>query len=502
MKNLSKLIAAVDLGSNSFRLIVGRVEEGPSGSQIYSLDQLKDPVRLASGLNDKKILDGAAIARATFALERFAERIRSFAPHQVRAVATNTFRAAKNTREFLPTLEAALGFPIEVIGGREEARLIYLGVAHDLPSNQGDRLVVDIGGGSTEFTIGAQYEPRVMESLFMGCVGYSTRFFAKGEITLDNLSQAVLMARKEIQSIAHLYRSTGWKLAVGSSGTAKALLDLIEAYGLGGHEITAEALRALGEIMLRIGHVKDIKPHGIKTDRLPVLPGGYAIMVAVFEELGITQMQVSESGLRQGVLYDLLGRTQQHDMRQVTVDQFMRRYAVDATHARHVSQLARALYQQLALEHVEPEQQEYALQQLQWVAALHEIGLSISHDGYHKHSAYILQNADMPGFSRQDQTILANFTLAHAGKLSKLPRLFTARQDWELVLVLRLAVLFYRRRVQDQLPPLHLHKTSDGYALSISAEWLAHHPLTAFGLTQEISEWAKIELSLKLVALD
>jgi len=498
MKKIPHLIAAVDLGSNSFRLMVGRVEESEVGSQIYPLDQLKEPVRIASGLDEQKMLSAEAIARATEALQRFAERIRSFAPHQVRAVGTNTFRVAKNLKSFLPTLEAALGFPIEVIGGREEARLIYIGVAHDLPGTQGDRLIVDIGGGSTEFIIGTQYEARLTESLFLGCVSYSQRFFPEGEITAEAMKRAVLAARKEIQPIAQQYKETGWALAAGSSGTAKALLELMEELDLTTNSITPEAMRGLGVALLRAGHISTFKSNTLKPDRLPVLPGGWAIMMAIFEELGIEHMQVSESGLRQGVLYDLLGREQHHDVRQVTVAQFMRRYGVDSDHASRVSTLAGAFYHQLSGAQDESWRAQ-ALQQLAWAACLHEIGLAISHDGYHKHSAYIVAHSDMPGFSRKDQLHLSHLLLAHAGKLSKLLRLFPERHYWPMVLALRLAVLFYRRRVATVLPSLTLSSSSEKFTLAVAAGWLENNPLTEFGLRQEISEWSKVDLTLELV---
>ncbi|TAK91755.1 MAG: Ppx/GppA family phosphatase [Burkholderiaceae bacterium] len=501
MKKTPHLIAAVDLGSNSFRLIVGRVEENEVGSQIYPLDQLKEPVRIAAGLDEQKVLSEAAITRGVEALQRFAERIRSFSPGHVRAVGTNTFRVAKNLKSFLPALETALGFPIEVIGGREEARLIYLGVAHDLPSHQGNRLVVDIGGGSTEFIIGRHYAVRVTESLFLGCVSYSQRFFPDGVLTAERMQRAVLAARREIQTIAQHYNEVGWQVAAGSSGTAKALLELIEEHGLASNYLTPEAMRGLGQVLVHGGHIDAFKSSTLKPDRLPVLPGGYAIMMAVFEELGIEQMQVSESGLRQGVLYDVLGREQHHDVRQVTVAQFMRRYGVDTGHAQRVSALACTFYRQLlsegAVEEADAEDSP-ALQQLDWAACLHEIGLAISHDGYHKHSAYVVAHSDMPGFSRKDQLHLSNLLLAHAGKLGKLLRLLPDRQHWPLVLALRLAVLFYRRRVPSVLPPLQLTHQGQGFSLHLPAGWLNDNPLTEFGLRQEISEWSKMDLTLEL----
>ncbi len=495
--NSSRLLAAVDLGSNSFRLLIGRVADTSGGSQVYPLDSLKETVRLASGLNREKRLDAESQQRALIALERFGERLRSFAPDQVRAVATNTLRVAKNAREFLGSAEIALGFPIEVIAGREEARLIYSGVSHTYPMQAGEMLVVDIGGGSTEFIIGTGHEPRLMESLFMGCVSYSMQFFPGGEIDRYTLKQAELAAQKEVEVIARDFIATGWQLAIGSSGTAKALGEILEANGFAEHGITREGLERLRDALLKAGNAQRVKLEALKPDRIPVLPGGLAIMLAVFSVLGIDRMEVSEAALRQGVLYDLLGRSQRHDMRDVTIEQFSQRYSIDRPQARRVAELAvKLLRQALGEGHDDSEQIERILN---WAAALHEIGLSISHSAYHKHSAYILSNADMPGFSKMDQVRVAALVLGHTGKLTKLSGQLSGDNDWLAVLCLRLAVLLYRRRADVAAPALTLSRTSRGYALAANPEWLADNPLTEFSLRQECLEWGKIGYTVELV---
>ena len=462
-----ELLAAVDLGSNSFRLLIGRVVKTPAGTQVYPLDSLKETVRLASGLTKEKKLDADSQQRGLLVLERFGDRLRSFAPHTVRAVATNTLRVAKNAREFLDKAEAALGFPIEVIAGREEARLIYTGVSNTAPLGAGSTLVVDIGGGSTEFIIDKQ-----------------------------SLKQAELAAQKELEVIARAYLDRGWQSAIGSSGTARALGDLLEMNRLSAQGITRDGLMALRELLLRAGHAERLKLEGLKADRIPVLPGGLAIMSAVFKMLELESLAVSDGALRQGVLYDLLGRSEQHDMRDVTIGQFTHRYGVDRAQAKRVAALAHELMRPL----IDPDVEDDAetARRLQWAAMLHEIGLSISHAGYHKHSAYILSHADMPGFSRMDQSKIALIALGHTGKLSKLAGFVDERGEWLAVLCLRIAALVHRRRNDLDVSRLALERRGDGYALRADAAWLADHPLTEFSLRQEVAEWGRLGIPLDL----
>lgn len=492
-----RLLAAVDLGSNSFRLLIGRVVETSAGTRIHALDSLKDTVRLASGLNQDKRLDADSQQRAWAVLQRFGERLRSFEPDTVRAVATNTLRVAKNAREFLSTAEAALGFPIEVIAGREEARLIYGGVAQTFPPQSGPMLVVDIGGGSTEFIIGEGKTPKLMESLYMGCVGYSLRFFPGGEIDRYTLGQAELAAQKEIELIAHDYLASGWKVAVGSSGTVRAIANILQKNGWSQDGITRDGLENLRNFLLRAGNASHLRLEGLKPDRVPVLFGGFAIISAIFSVLGIESMAVADGALRQGVLYDLLHRAQHHDARDLTVEEFSQRYAVDRIQARRVIDLSLALLRQ-AVNGSEEERQDTE-RRLAWAGALHEIGLFISHDGYHKHSAYVLTHADMPGFSRLDQGKIGALVVGHAGKLTKLSGRLTDANDWLSVLCLRLAVLLMRRRDNIELPALQLRATDSGYALSVDAAWLAANPLVEFGLRQECLEWSKVGFPLEIV---
>lgn len=486
-----ELIAAVDLGSNSFRLQVGRIV----ANQIYPLDGLKESVRLAAGLTLDKRLDAAAQQRGIDALSRFGERLRDFDRGAVRAVATNTLRVAKNSEQFLDKAEAALGFPIEVIAGREEARLIYLGVAHTLANTHTRQLVVDIGGGSTEFIIGQNIDPIKLESLYMGCVGFSLRFFPDGKVDKRRFKEAELAARRELQTIAHVYREAGWDEAIGSSGTAKAIVDLLELNGLSDNGITSEGLDKLRGELFRAGDASRLKLQGLRADRVLVLPGGLAIMSAVFKEFGLEYMAFSEGALRLGVLYDQLGRYHHDDLREATVNRFMQRYEVDRKQAGRVAQTALGLLHQ-----VNPESREAGhpdAQFIAWAARLHEIGISVAHSSYHKHSAYVLANADMPGFSKRDQARLSRLVLAHRGKLERAQPLRAEAPEWSMILCLRIAVLLHRPRDDQRLPAITIGVTHNGFRLAFGGG-LKDLPLTAASLVDEAQQWASVGGSLQI----
>ncbi|MFC4159736.1 exopolyphosphatase [Chitinimonas lacunae] len=486
-------IAAVDLGSNSFRLQVARVVD----DQLYMLDSLKDTVRFGAGLDARGHLDEKSQTRALAALARFGERLRGLPRECVRAVATNTLRVARNSSDFLPRAEAALGFPIEVIAGREEARLIYLGASHSLPASRDKRLVVDIGGGSTEFIIGQQFKPLKTESLLMGCVSYSLKYFPDGRISKQGLREAELAARAELQAIAGEFGHEHWQLAIGTSGTARSLSDIMELNDFSSGGITVEGMERLRQHLLKAGQIDAVQLNGLRPDRRPVLPGGFAIMAAVFAELGIERMTITLGALRDGVLYDLIGRQHQRDLREVTVSQFKRRYHVDVAQQARVARLAEQFHRQLSSSlGIDPEPE---LNLLLWAAKLHELGLSVSHASYHKHSAYILQHADMPGFSSPEQARLAQLVLAHRGGLKKLGSQIP-HSKWAQILALRLAVLCCRNRTDGPAPPLTLEANKQGFALSAPDDWLDSSPLTHTALQQEAEIWRDIGVPLTLSA--
>ncbi|MFY9328177.1 MAG: exopolyphosphatase [Georgfuchsia sp.] len=486
------LIAAVDLGSNSFRLQVGRIV----GNQIYPLDSIKDSIRLAAGLKADKQLDTVSQTRGLEAIARYGERLRGFAPGTVRAVATNTLRVAKNAAQFLRRAEDALGHPIEVIAGREEARLIYLGVAHSLPNPKRQSLVVDIGGGSTEFIIGRNFQPTQLESLYMGCVGFSLRFFPDGNVDKRQMKEAELAARRELQTIGQTYRNTGWEQAVGSSGTAKAICDLLELNGFSESGITLEGLDHLRSLLIVAGNAEKLTLQGMRQDRIPVLAGGIAIISAVFREFELEHMVFSEGALRLGVLYDLLGRYHHEDLREATVEQFMQRYGIDRRQSVRVAQTATNLFNQMLP--ANEAQNDSGLQALLWASRLHEIGISVAHSSYHKHSAYILANADMPGFSRRDQLQLSRLVLGHRGKLERLQGVTQETDEWLPVFCLRLAALLHRSRSDETLPAIEASRSSRVFQLAFDAGWLDESPLTAAALAEEQQQWNVLGISLRI----
>ena len=482
-------VAAVDLGSNSFHLIVARFQ----GTRLLVVDRLKDMVRLAAGLDEANRLGEDVIERALASLARFGQRLQEIPPGNVRVVGTNTLRKARNGDEFVARAREALGHDIEIISGREEARLIYLGVSHDLEETLDRRLVVDIGGGSTELILGRQFQPERMESLFMGCVSMSREFFGSGEITPAAMKAAELAARQELEPIESAYREHGWDSAIGASGTILSVFDVVTAAGDSREVITAEALKALKRRLVDAGHVDALDLPGLPKQRAAVFPGGVAILSALFKSLGIQRMQVSGGALREGLLWDLLGRRHQADIRVRTVDDLMRRYHIDATHAQRV--------QGTALDLLAATQDAWALEGtglddlLRWAALLHEIGMDIAHSQYHKHGSYLLQHMDMPGFSRTEQRKVALLVRSHRRKFPN-AELDEALGEGEsairrLALLLRCAVVLHRSRSARQTPPLcAIQADPEGLHLVFPDRWLRNHPMTRLDLAEEAAVWA------------
>ena len=488
-------LAAVDLGSNSFHLQISRVVNG----QLYPLDALKETVRLGAGVTPDKSIESGTAERAFSALRLFAERLRGLPKDAVRVVGTNALRIAKNANVFVKEAEAILGYPIEIIAGREEARLIYIGVANSLPPSNHQRLVVDIGGGSTEFIIGHRLKPKIVESLYMGCVSYSERYFPGGAMDKRSFKEAQLAARKEIEQIAARFHKEGWKEAYGSSGTAKAMGAILNENGITADGISLAGLEWLRDKAIKAGGFKLLDLPGVKGDRVPVLPGGLAIMLTVFEELHLMRMSVADTALRDGVLHDLLGRTYHEDIRDATVAAMSKRYHVDQIQAARVKQLALGWFERID-ESTDPEIAFQRRQKLAWACRLHEIGIDIAQAGFHKHSAYVIANADMPGFSKREQAALATLVLAQRGKLAKvasdLPKetAFAAK-----VLCLRLAVLLSRSRRNVDPKRFGLAKVNGEFRLSVDAVWLEANSLTDYELRQEAQEWASVGMKFDIV---
>ena len=458
MSTPATTLAVVDLGSNSFRLEIGRVE----GDQLYRLDTWRETLRFGAGLDAQGRIKSSAMKAALACLARFRERLAGLHPSAVRAVATNTFRVAKNAREFLPQAERALGFPIDIIGGHEEARLIYLGVAHELPHSLEPRLVVDIGGGSTEFIIGRGLEPERLESLRIGCVGITQRVFPRRPNLPPRVRRRRNRGPRRDRAHRQRIRARPWREASESSGTAAApRKSRAERASRGG--ITPCGLARLKKRMRGRGTFARLSLHALKPERAPVLAGGLAIMTAAVAELRIERIDPVGGALRLGVLYDLLGRTIDADVRGVTVARFVDRYAIDGAHAARVAALAAGLYRRAL-----PGANAASVQLLQWAATLHEIGMSVSHIGFHKHGAYILQHADMPGFSSGEQSRLALLVFGCRGGLAKVEAALGDDAMRLQLLALRLAVLFHHgappRAAQDPLRS-PAHRASDLAAL-------------------------------------
>ncbi len=480
---LPRTIAAVDLGSNSFHLIVAQIENG----QLQVIDRIKEMVRLGAGLNNKKHLTPEVRERALECLSRFGQRLRDLPRNAVRAVGTNTLRQVRDGGEFLRQAEQALQHPIEIIAGHEEARLVYLGVAHGLAGDEEKRLVVDIGGGSTELIIGSGMETLERESLFMGCVSFSQRFFPEGRISSQMMDAAIIAGRLEARPVQTIYDSRHWELAVGSSGTIRSIRDVVQSQGWSDKGISKKSLKKLRKALIEAGQADKLKLDGLSDNRRPVFAGGVAVLSAVFKALDIEQMRVSDLALREGLLYELLGSIQHHDVRERTVTTLMQRYSLDADQGRHVADTALQLLEQV-LDNWKLEDEELRLL-LKWSASLHEIGMAISHDGYHKHGAYILANADLSGFSRQFQNMLALLVRSHrrkfrAGMFDDLGK-DMGESCRRLTILLRLSVLLHRGRSPGRKPELGIMAQKNNIILSFPKEWLDQHPLTRAELERE-----------------
>ena len=490
-----EFVAAVDLGSNSFHMKVARVVEG----ELQVVDRMREMVRLAAGLDAANRITGETAERAVHCLGRFGQRLRDLPSGNVRAVGTNTFRRARGSGAFLAEAESALGHPIEVLDGREEARLIYLGVSHGIAADEGQRLVVDIGGGSTELIIGRRFTPLHTESLYMGCVSLSLAHFPGGRIRRASVRAAELEATQELDPIRAHYRKAGWDAAFGASGTVRAIDRAIRDLGWSSGGITREALHRLRDALTGAGHVEALGSLGVEAARAAVFPGGVAILCAVFDTLGIRQMSAAEGALREGVLYDLIGRFRHHDVRDATIRNLSRRFQIDTEQAARVEGTALCLYRQVARAWRlrKPRYRDW----LGWAARLHEVGLDIAHNQYHKHGAYLLEHADLPGFSRQDKQALSVLVRAHRRKFPsgvfEAPGLRRTERVRHLAILLRVAVLLHRGRSGAGIPGIVADAGAGFLRLAFPPGWMEAHPLTRAELGQEAEYLAAARFRLR-----
>ena len=498
MPNTAKqfpLIAAIDLGSNSFHIVLAKAEHG----EVRILERLGEKVQLAAGLDDERQLSEEAMQRGLDCLSRFGQLIQGLPQGAVRIVGTNALREARNRDTFIRRADELLGHQVEVISGREEARLIYLGVSHTLADTPGKRLVADIGGGSTEFIVGQRFEPLLRESLQMGCVSFTQRYFKDGKITPARYAQAYTAARLELMNIEQSLHRLGWQESVGASGTIRAIGLAIKAGGLGNGEINPKGLAWLKRKLFKLGDTGKLDLEGIKPDRRYIFPAGLAIAEAIFDALGLEHMEHSEGALREGVLYDLLGRHHHEDVRDRTLGALMERCHVDQQQAARVEEKALAALEKVADTWQLNEDWHHDL--LQWGARVHEIGLDIAHYHYHKHGAYLIEHSDLAGFSRRDQLMLALLVRGHRRNIPK-ERFAEFGEDGvkllRLCVLLRFAILFHHIRGTQEMPKVQLQGGPKSLDLTFPDGWLEANPLTQADFEQEASWLKRIGFTLNV----
>lgn len=489
-------VAALDIGSNSFHLVVARIVAG----SVQILHRVKQKVRLADGLSLDGELSEEAQQRGLETLATVAESLQDFAPESVRVVATHTLRKATNAKAFLLAAKKVFPFPIEVISGAEEARLIYQGVAHT-NHQTGQRLVVDIGGGSTEFIIGDGFETKILRSLQMGCVSYTNNFFKQGEIKAKYFNKAITSAQQELELIDKKFNQLGWKACIGTSGTIKSIIELASHLDGTNREncVSLSDLNTLMELCCAAGNSKDLKLEGLSDDRRPVFAAGLSILIAVFKSLNITEMAFSSAALREGVLYEMGDQLAQKDISQRSAESLATRYDVDIEQAKRVLNTTMDLYQQVRKSwDISPPKLKNLLG---WAALLHEVGLHINTRGIQRHSSYILQNIDLPGFGQEQQSILATLVRFHRKKIRKTEiaefTLLQQSQVLKLITLLRLGVLLNIKRQDDILPDIKISVEEKKISLTFPNDWLSQKPVFSADLEREVEYLKDIDLKLQ-----
>jgi exopolyphosphatase/guanosine-5'-triphosphate,3'-diphosphate pyrophosphatase len=492
MQNGTRL-AAVDLGSNSFRLEIGFLDHG----HIQRTEYIKETVRQGNGLDANRNLTQEAMQRGWDCLARFGERIAGFEKNQVRAVATQTLREARNREVFITEAVRILGFPIDVISGQEEARLIYQGVAHLLPQTDERRLVVDIGGRSTELILGQHFEAQSMESFRVGSVAWSMRYFPDNAFKAESFKLAEIAAQAVLDEALNTFRPDRWEVAYGSSGTIGAVGDVLQAAGWPAGKVSRAGLDWLLDRLIKAERAERLRIDGMKDDRRFVIGGGLSVLRAIFDLLRIDVMLVAEGALRHGALYDLLDREdEQTDQRSNSVRRLASKFKVDQTQAQRVKQVAERLFSQMCMDAAIDGEHHRSLRKLIWAAELHEIGSTISHSDYHKHGAYILDNSDATGFTLPELHRLSLLVLGHRGKLRKLEVDFEDHLFLNQLLALRLAVILCHARRDPELDGLELAQPSkSSWNLTTPSGWSKKYPQSAYLLQEETVAWQKTPLS-------
>ncbi len=483
--------AAIDLGSNSFHMIIARVDN----EAIDTVDRVKEMVQLARGMESKRITQEAQ-DRAIDCLKRFSERLKNIPIHKVRAVATKSLRSAQNAKAFMLHAEAALGHPISIISGYEEARLVYKGLSHTVNTDAKKRLVIDVGGGSSEFIIGQRTDAHLLESLNIGCVVYADKFDLKSDITAKKMRKAYYAARLRIAKIRNIYLNEGWDIVYGTAGTMKSIADLLKDT-CGGVVINLESILVLKQAII---DDSEKALESLPRLRRDVIPAGVAILWAIFKEFKIDKIRVADATLKEGLIFDTFGRLNNRDARYAAIKNLQKQYRIDTVQAQRVARSALSFWGAIKTP-IFPGVSRTKL--LTWSAKVHEIGLAISHSGHHKHSFYILRHSDLAGFGRYEQLILASLVRSHRKKLG--PDSISAFDEAAkeglrpLILCLRVAVILNRRREDIHVSPkLTCHNGE--YTLEFPDGWLEQHPLTEAGLTQEIRHLSNIDIKLDIIA--
>ncbi len=491
------LLAAIDLGSNSFRLEIGRLDHG----HVQRIEYLKETVRQANGLDSERNLSSEAMQRGWDCLARFSERLGGFKRSQVRAVATQTLREARNRDIFLMQATKILGFPIDVISGREEARLIYMGVAHLLPQSAERRLVIDIGGRSTELILGQAYQSHRTESYRLGSVAWSMKYFENGRLDTANFQRAEVAAQAILDEVTGSFDASHWDTAYGSSGTVGAVADILAGKGYSPGCVTRAGLDWLYSALLAAGHIDKVGLVGLKDDRRAVIGGGVAILRALFDLLQVTQLHVAEGALRNGLLIDLLDREDADtDVRSASIQRLATNFSLDAAHAQRVASTTAYFLEQLLSD--EPKaHRERLLRKASWAAHVHEIGTRISHTDYHKHGAYILDNTDAPGFAQPELHRLSQLVFGHRGKLKKLSDTLDDDDFVHQLLALRLAVIVCHARRTPDTQEMVIRRLKDGFGLQVSNRWESSYPQSIHLLQEEVLAWQKAGIALHLQIL-
>ncbi|HEY0848074.1 MAG TPA: Ppx/GppA phosphatase family protein [Noviherbaspirillum sp.] len=481
------MFAAVDLGSNSFRLHIASHDDG--GMRVVKT--ARDPIRLGAGLDEEGNLTPQAMRTAIDCLKRFRALLNTYLLKEVRVVATNTFRIAKNAADFLPAAEEAIGYPIEIISGEEEGRLIYMGVASALGMPDEKRLVIDIGGGSTELILGKGNNIRHVESFSIGTVRHGLAFFPDGHIDAARFDTAVLSARSFFEDAAPLYGPQHWTHAYGSSGTMRTISEVITKNAIGDGTLSLSNLDALKARLIAYGDVSSVDLAGLKPERVIAMIGGLAILIGILQELRIGAITAVDAGLRMGVLWDLQLRSTTRDRREQSVQEFMRRFRADESRANRVAGTAAMLFGLL-----KPAEESYG-RYLYWSGLLHEIGLAISQTGYHKHAAYMVENADLAGFTSREQRLMATMIVAQKGNLRKVGNALSNPDMVKAVFAMRLASMFMHARIDVSADDLRI-KMKNRIELELKRTWVSEHPTVAYWIDKERDWWKEVGVDLMI----